>query len=480
MPRHARADGPYPHPTPRALRGHAGNRGAPAARATGLRGACLSAVLGLCSAQALGRSATPPLPPANPISAPPARPSATGPLGLPKQDKPEVVVRLKDGRSVTGFLLERTDERLSIRVGRLTNSFKMDEVETIDVLPPLSERYLELRAAIGNDPAQILTLVEWLEAREELELALSEAERAVRLDPANEDLARKKRAIERLIDLGRKSANTRPSPGQEPVKADSPAGPAAVARAFPLLSPDECNLIKVYEIDLARPPRLLIPRPAIGALIERHADSPLIPPTAEGRQALYHQSEGEQLELMFRLRARDLYGQVRVLEIPESLRRFRDDVHPWVFNSCATTSCHGGAEAGRLQLYNRRPQAEQTWMTNFIILDRFRLADGSPILNYEAPAQSALLQLALVRAQAHPGHPTVQAPAENGGSRVRTKDAWRPVFQSSDDERYGAAVRWLESMYRPRPDYGVSYTPPQPSLPGPKKIEPEIKPGEPR
>ena len=63
------------------------------------------------------------------------------------------------------------------------------------------------------------------------------------------------------------------------------------------------------------------------------------------------------------------------------MRLFRDNVHStWLMNSCATSRCHGGAESGRLRLFNKRVNTDQTVYTNFIILARYRLPDGLPLM----------------------------------------------------------------------------------------------------
>jgi len=41
--------------------------------------------------------------------------------------------------------------------------------------------------------------------------------------------------------------------------------------------------------------------------------------------------------------------------------------------------------------------------------------------------------------------------------------AWRPVIGSVDDLPFVEAVAWINAMYRPRPDYPVSYDPPVPT-----------------
>jgi hypothetical protein len=41
-------------------------------------------------------------------------------------------------------------------------------------------------------------------------------------------------------------------------------------------------------------------------------------------------------------------------------------------------------------------------------------------------------------------------------------DQWKPAIRSKDDRRYTNTMAWIRSMYKPRPDYGVNYEPPQP------------------
>jgi hypothetical protein len=157
---------------------------------------------------------------------------------------------------------------------------------------------------------------------------------------------------------------------------------------------------------------------------------------------------------MFRVRARDLYGEVKVLDHPRSMQQFRDQVHrSWVVNSCATTRCHGGSDAGRLMLSSRRQASDAAVYTNFLILERFRLEDGTPLINYDDPARSPLLHLGLPRDISRFPHPVV--PTQDGRG-----DLWRPVFRNPGDRRFQEAIDWMNAMYRPRPEYPVDYTPP--------------------
>ncbi len=322
-----------------------------------------------------------------------------------------------------------------------------------------------MRAAIRDDDAERrLDLAEWLRARDEFGMALVEVEGVLDREPVNARARRMARLLEQLILLRAKAPNdTAQTP--PPAPGDPATGtPTRDEPGIPLLTEDQLNLIKVYELDLEDPPRLLVPRDVVDELLERYKGHELIPLSREGRRALYDAPPAEIVDLLFQLRARELYPRVRVLGQPEALSLFRDNVHrTWLMNSCATSRCHGGAEAGRLQLATERTNADRTVYTNFLILERFRVPDpegaapeGIPLIDYDNPARSPLLQMGLpAEISLYPHPPLIGRDAQR----------FRPPFRSTTDKPFRDAVAWLESMYRPRPDYPVNYELPGASEP---------------
>ncbi len=382
---------------------------------------------------------------------PPDGVPATGVPEAAKEAEPETVVLLRDGRRVTGFLVAQTVEGVTLRVGGLQTRLAADLIDRVEIQPPVAERYRAMREAIDpSDPDQLVQLAEWLRSRALYDDAIAELTRALSLKPGHAEAARLLLLVRGQRELAARSGRTRTDAPRRPTPE-----PARNRAEFPVLSPDQINSIKIYEVDLKDPPDLLVPRETITRLLDAHAGDPAIPPTQEGRDQIYRLPPAGQLELIFKLQARELYPQVQVLSQPRSMLRFRDDVHrPWIMNSCATTRCHGGAEAGRLFLNNRRPNSEATVYTNFLILDRFRLPDGSPLIDFEQPARSPLLHMALPRRESLFPHPSVPGPDGRG-------DLWRPVIRSAEDRRFIQAVEWMKAMYRPRPAYPVDYQPPE-------------------
>jgi hypothetical protein len=428
----------------------------------------------LLAAPSFAQSATTPAPPPAPTASP--APAAQD----DEEDSPELLVQLKDGRRYSGPLIRQDKSETVISIAGIPMTFSAADIERTETLPPLMERYRALREAVGSDPDQIVRLAEWLQSREKYALALTEVDRALSIDKTNAAALKLRPLLREQIILQYKRVKKEPEPSVP--AASIPQAPAPQrAKDFPLLSDADVNLIKVFETNFDEHPRIIIPRAAVQKMLEKYSSHPLVPITKEGRDAILRQSPAEQLDLMFKLQARDFYPDVQVLDQPRAFITFRDQLsRNWLINSCATNACHGGTEAGRLILYNGAPNQPRSLYTNFLILSRFKLDDGSPLIDFEQPERSPLLQLGLARDKSRRPHPVVP--------RGLNHDAWRPVFRTADDAQFKAAVEWIKSLYRPRPDYPIDYTPlrpfeppkPPPPAPAPAPVaHPEPAPAAP-
>ena len=411
-------------------------------------------------------NAQPPAP-IKPVAPPPA--PALAPV-VDEDERTELVVHLKDGRQFTGPVVRQNSAEVVINIAGIAQPFRTEDIDRLEVLEPLMERYAKFREAVGNDPDQIVNLAEWLQRRAKYELALTEVIRALAIDKTNGPALKLRQFLEQQIILKHQRVHREPDPEPRAPARPLPARPAS----FPLLSEPDVQIIKVFETKLDEKPRVIIQRPVATKMLEKYADHPLVPLTREGRETVLRRSPLEILDLMFKLQARDFYSQVDVLDPPHAFPIFRDQVcRTWLVNACSTTLCHGGTEAGRLVLYNHHPNMERTVYTNFYILSKFRLADGSALVNWEEPEKSPLVQLGLPREKSRRPHPFV--PHGTSG-----RDMFKPVFQSADDVQFKEAVAWIKSLYRPRPEYPITYTPVRPfePPPKPKPVEPApaIKP----
>jgi hypothetical protein len=401
----------------------------------------------------------------------PVKPAEPAPAAAPESEPKEPVeteLLLKDGRKVTGVLVEQNSEKIVLTIGGIATTFKMDIVDKVQTLPTVAERYKALRASIDPEDVEgLLRLADWLRSHNRFDLALEEVDRATKVEPANPDA----KAMRTLIVEQQKIAAGGVAPNR-PAKDVRPTPPGTKAGDFPLLSPEQVNIIRVFEVNLKDPPRLKIDRNTVTRFMDKYAGKSweghgAMPTTPEGRAVFYAKKPGEVLEWMFGLKAREFYGEVQVLENPKCMQLFRDRVNrTWLINSCATNNCHGGQEAGRLWLYNKRQGSDQAAYTNFLILERFKLANGMPLISYTEPAQSPLLQMGLPRDQAVIKHPELVG---------ANKGKWRAVFRGPEDERFQEALEWIKSMYEKRPDYPVDYKAPvpQPRVVAPAPVEGE-------
>ena len=398
-----------------------------------------------------------PAPPTAPPAAPAPAPAAPGvqPSTDPKELR-EAVVLLKDGQRYKGLLVSRDDEKVVLRISGINTPIPTSQIDRVQVLAPVLVQYKSMRETIDdNDTERLLMLVEWLRLRSQWDPALAELDHILKVQPDNFEAKKMRTLVASQKKLAEAAAN--PKPVHPPTgPATKPGAPAAEADAFPVLGERDINLIKVYEVDLNDPPRMLIDRRTIERLLTEHAGDQAIPNTPEGREAMYRMPPAKILEAMFKVQARNLYDQVQVRDHPRAMRLFRDEVQTgWIVNNCATSRCHGGSEAGRLRLCNKRPGTDAAVYTNFLILERYRMSDGRALINYDEPAKSPLLEMALPRDPSRTSHPVVPA-AEGHG------DLWRPFFRSASDAKFAKAEEWIKALYRPRPDYPIQYTPPAP------------------
>lgn len=449
---------PCPPFAPRRSRRRVG-AGAPG-RGAGAGGFALFWALGAAAALTAALVAGPMVATGGPTGGVRVRLVQDGPAGDTRAELPEATLLLKGGRLLTGLLVSEDASGVTLRIGGLDQRYRREQIERLEVMAPVQERYEAMREAIADDDLdRIMLLVEWLRQRERYLLALKEVEHVLALDPGRPDAQSARVLLEQQIELIEKARRRGPTgrPAEREPSAERP--PREAPPEVPLLNAEQINLIKVFETDLSGAPDLIIPRDVIDELLERYKGEPGVPTTREGQRALYQRRPVEVLALMFKLRARELYGRVQVMDHPPALEIFRSDVHrTWLQNACATSQCHGGTEAGRLWLATRRPNSDATVYTNFMILERFRMVtpehpEGIPLLNHENPERSPLLQMTLPEDISLFPHPPL---------RGRDARRFRTPFRSMDDRGYRRAVAWLEALYRPRPEYPIEYEPPVP------------------
>lgn len=352
---------------------------------------------------------------------------------LPTPQRGTVILR--SGKNRKGLIVRDDFDQVEILVSEIPIVMDRSEVSHIVLDPTFEEQYVDrkLLSRNGGIHAQ-LALCQWLINEREYDLARIELDEAD-MSQADGDAARKFRSLNAQLKL-HTAKSDRTEPGTSPDKKKNNTTPR-------LLTFEEVNLVRVYEIDMTNPPRVLVPRDVIEELISRHGTSDLIPDTEAEQADLYRADSIEIVKIMFRLRARDLYDRIEVISEPVSLKLFRERVHDsWLNNNCSTNRCHGGADSGRLRLRRDALTSERSCYTNLIVLERFRTSDGMPIIDWERPARSLLLQYGLPRSETMTPHPDVPG--------------WTPVFDTRHRELMDNSIGWMNSMKTtPRPQYPI-------------------------
>ena len=347
------------------------------------------------------------------------------------------VISLRDGSILQCTIHADEFEGVTYSIAGVRNVLPRDEVFAVTLLPSVEDRLAQWKKSIApGDLSRLLQVCHWLLQEDRPDLALAELETLLAAHPGE-------RSVQELLSLARHS-----------LPAASDDGPAeSERRAEPnnpylgrVLTPDEVNLIRVFEVDLADPPRLSIDPSTVRELLSHYASSKLVPSNDADRQRLIEADPVEVLRLMFALRAREFYSRVKVVTEPTSLRLFNRSVYSrWLIPNCATSNCHGGMDAGDFLLHTERVNAAEVRTTNLLTVLR-KSFDGVPLIDWGSPHESLLLQYALPRHLARTPHPAVKG--------------WTPAL-GRDPERMATETEiWIRSMYQPRPDYMVDWDPP--------------------
>jgi len=361
----------------------------------------------------------------------------------------EGVVELIDGRQLRGLIRSDSCAGIDMAVHGVPLTLSRSRISAAWLLEPLATRYQQLKAAMPLERAHAhLSLCRWLVREQAWDLAVTELE-------AHLDVHRSLEGA-RLLRVARAHAQL-PAGDGTPVTPTSSAAQPRSQHAIAPVDDRAVNLVRVYEIDLADPPEVIISPEVRKAFLEAYADSTLLPSSDAARTALVQGPAIDVLRQMFTHRAREFYGSVQVRTEPTALKRFRQSVHDqWLVPRCGSTDCHGGNDAGRFRLVRQGRMDDRTRTSNLLILDSLTL-DGVPMIDWQQPHRSLLVQHALPEDVADRPHPPVRG--------------WRPTLDTLDGPRTLATIRWIEAMMRsPRPEYPVE----PPVIPGPAPDSPRL------
>ncbi|MEM7228614.1 MAG: hypothetical protein AAF432_07345 [Planctomycetota bacterium] len=354
-------------------------------------------------------------------------------------------VFMRDGQRRYGIIHEDAFDGVVVEIEGISVRLKRELVDEVFLDPTFKEQYEHYKSLLRPGmTVERYRFAEWLVEHREWRLAEEELLIVLSEDPIAE--ARQLMGVvEAQLDMQRE----RDARAAE--QALTPVEPRATPtmKAGTLLTDRDVNIVRVYEIDFRNPPRVTVRPDTIRRLIENHGTNPKIPTAGNARSALFRADPVDLVRLIFDVRARELYHEIEVNSEPFALNMFRQRVHnSWLMNNCATSRCHGGPDAGRFKLHRRRYTEPKIRYTNFLILERLEIDPEWPLLNYERPGDSLIVQYGLPRHLARKPHPQVPG--------------WKPVFAGRHNKMRDQAVQWIQSMLRPRPDYPVEFEMPSP------------------
>jgi len=363
----------------------------------------------------------------------------------PKPGQTGVVI-MRNGQRRVGVILEDSFDQVRLGIDGITTILVRETVDQVLLHPTFDQRYERYRSA-ARTPSQKLQFCQWLVHEHRYSLASRQLSELMQQAPGPEarQLLKIVNAQLALAPDARDEGDPLFETGPETHDEDDPDADRLPSL---VLTFDDVNLIRVYELDFDRPPKVAVAPETIRQMIERYGASSVIPASQLEQRALYRADPLEIVEMLFTLKARDLYPQVDVISEPFALNLFRRRVHnAWLLNNCATTRCHGGVSAGRLFLHRRGYRDERVRYTNLLILQRLELDPDWPLVNYDEPMMSLIVQYGLPRHLARQPHPDVSG--------------WKRVIGRGGQRMLRDTVPWIESMMQPRPEYPVEYEPPR-------------------
>jgi len=367
---------------------------------------------------------------------------------LPTTQARVAEVTTMDGRKFVGRVLQDNKINVVLELSGIKIPIPRSEIKHIVYQESIEQRYAQrLDLLEDNDADGRYALAYWLYEKDALKLAKKELDALVESFPKDSRVAQLGRIVEARIKLVKRPSQTSPPPTAPQIPGLPAAGstrlsPSPTGRQA-TLTPEDINRIKVYEIDLATKPKVIVPLDVRQSVLNDYPDHPGAPKDARERAQFRNATGAEQLKVLFKLRARHLYGKVRVVDDPPVVEQFRDKIHRrYVLNYCGATACHGGLGTSDFQLIRPRPNTESTVYTNFFKLQAAKVGNEG-LIDRQRPGRSLLLQYGLAREKASSPHPDTPG--------------WRAKFQDRNDSLYQTIEQWIDSLWKPDPDYGIQY-----------------------
>lgn len=368
----------------------------------------------------------------------------------------QAIVKLDDGRQIRGELVAENAQEVILEIAGIRTTFERQRVTDLEYVKSVQEQYQERRSQIADDDLdKRYELVRWLFENKGYTLAKAELADLIERYPRDSRLVPMQNLIDARLKLLEEpqATPTRPErPRPERPEPGQPAKPAVEGEVTdfdrqppaPRFTDEQINLMRVYEINTSTQPNVHVPNDVMEEVYKRYPGEEGVPVGAQAQRQALGAPGWRKLQLLFQLKARDLYPRVVVHTEPQTIADFRTNVHSrYLLTYCATTNCHGGKDAGAFFAFRFEPASNATVYTNYYILQKYNTNRGY-MIDREKPERSFLVQYGLPAADAAIAHPDVPG--------------YRPLFRNIQDPRAQSVLRWIASLGVMAMDYPIEYT----------------------
>lgn len=361
------------------------------------------------------------------------------------------VVTLKDGHKMEGDVTEKEDTVI-VTIRGIQTQLKRSEVQSIAYIESLDKEYQQrLEKLDPKDVQGRLQLARWAFDNHRYDLARDAVEKALAIDPNNEEATTFLELIQRQRALERNQSHEENAPSSSQTPTGQPNRPPAPPVEKRLLTADNVNTIRQFELrSTDTNVRIRFENDVKRRFVAAYNQD----------QSYFNNLQPVDQAIEILTRADEKFTRdVRILSDPQSMLEFRRFVQPMVLQNCATSACHGGPAGGKLVLFNNGEATDTVAYTNFYILQNYAKTLSSPggsfgsgptqrkLIDRTQPEMSLLAQYGLQPDKSDIDHPQVPG--------------YRPIFRSRDDARYKQLITWMRDSLRPvEPQYGIEYTPP--------------------
>ena len=375
----------------------------------------------------------------------------------------DVELTLLNDKIIYGELVSENKQAVTLKIMGIETHYKRDQIKSIKKLLTLAEQYESKKAQLKEDDLEgRYKLASWLYNKQAYDLAEKEIlslQKAFPKDNRIPLLLRLVKSKRTLIKANESTSAVKPPAVSQQTPQTSTEQPADLPSRYTskkvgeqnnLLTDEQINLIKVYEVNLSNKPNIRFKRQDLEDFLEAYQGQEYVPDNRSRKNDFLNKKSGyQQLEVLFKTHARDFYSKATILGDPEAFKNFKIIHRTYILNRCATSACHGGENAQGIYLFNRRPgaSADQIVYTNFYILNSYSASKSGTqydMIDRSETDRSLLLQFGLPRDEAVFAHPPVRG--------------MRPAFnRAKEDRQYKMVSDWIKSLYSPAPDYGIDY-----------------------